>query len=334
MLESRSVEPDPGNRVIRDLEGWLATDQRAWLCTVVRTWGSAPRPPGSLLAVNQEGEWSGSVSGGCLEENLIREVCRDTEGGGTPRVIDYGVTEADQEAWGLPCGGRMRLVVEPLAPDSHAISASLLLEALEERRPVTRRVDMATGEWRFASHSVPETVEEADGELLHTLGPTSRMLMIGAGEVARYVARIALMNGFAVTLCEPRELFLRGWGDEPGVSVRECLPDDLIRKEFSDAYCAVLALGHDPRIDDMGLLAALETDAFYIGAMGSEQTAAKRRERLYELGVTDSRMGRLHAPIGFHIGSKAPPEIAVATMAQVLAERYRLLRRRVRNHAS
>ena len=315
-----------------DLASWLAADQRVWLCTVVRTWGSSPRPPGSLMAVNEAGQWIGSVSGGCLEENLTLEVCHDTESGDAPRVIDYGVTEADQQAWGLPCRGRMRLVVESLSPHDHEVAVSMLLEALEERRPVTRKVDMNSGEWRFASHSVPETVEESGGEFLHTLGPSSRMLLIGAGEVARYVARIALMNEFSVTLCEPRELFLRGWGNEAGIRVRVCSPDDLIRQEFSDAYCAILVLDHDPRIDDMSLLAALETDAFYIGAMGLEKTAAQRRERLHELGVTDSRMGRLHAPIGFQIGSKSPPEIAVATMAQVLAERYRLLRRMIRDH--
>lgn len=331
MAEAGAQAPDPTNRVMGDLARWLANDQRAWLCTVVRTWGSSPRPPGSLLAVNDQGEWSGSVSGGCLEEDLIRQVCRGLAAGAEPRVIDYGVTEDDQQRWALPCGGRMRLVVECVTLETHAAPLAVALDALEQRRPVTRRVSWETGEWTFLSHSVPETIEETDEALFHTLGPQCRMLMIGAGEVARYVARMALMNSFSVTLCEPRELFLKGW-DEPGVPVRECLPDDLIREEFNDTHCAILALGHDPRIDDMGLLAALESEAFYIGAMGSRRTAAQRRERLYELGVTDSRMGRLHAPIGFEIGSKAPPEIAVATMAQVLAERYRLLRRMIRRY--
>jgi Xanthine and CO dehydrogenases maturation factor, XdhC/CoxF family len=331
MVEPAAGDADPGTRVIRDLGRWLGNGQRAWLCTVVRTWGSSPRPAGSLLAVNEKGEWSGSVSGGCLEEQLIRQASEDSHPGTAPRVVDYGVTESDQQEWRLPCGGRMRLVVEPLDPDRHTVSVSMLLEAIDERQPVTRRVNLTTGEWTFVSHSVPQTVEETDDALLHTLGPQARMLLIGAGEVARYVARIALMNGFSVTLCEPRELFLQGW-HEPGVEVRECLPDDLVRAEFNDAYCAVLALGHDPRIDDMGLLAALESEAFYIGAMGSQRTAAQRRERLHQLGVTDSRMGRLHAPIGFQIGSKSPPEIAVAAMAQVLAERHRLLRRMICSH--
>ena len=331
MAEPTTGDADPSTRVIRDIGRWLGNDQRVWLCTVVRTWGSSPRPPGSILAVNESGEWSGSVSGGCLEEQLIRRVSEESGPGMVPRVVDYGVAEDDQVQWRLPCGGQMRLLVETLDQEQHTVPVSMLLEAIDERRPVTRRVDLASGEWSFIAHSVPETVEETGDAFLHTLGPQARMLLIGAGEVARYVARIALMNGFSVTLCEPREHFLKGW-HEPGVEIRESLPDDLVREAFSDAYCAILALGHDPRIDDMGLLAALESEAFYIGAMGSQRTAAQRRERLHQLGVTDSRMGRLHAPIGFHIGSKSPPEIAVAAMAQVLAERHRLLRRMIRSH--
>ncbi|WP_077530737.1 XdhC family protein [Vreelandella utahensis] len=318
---------DPASSVIEHVSRWLARGERAWLCTVLRTWGSSPRPPGSMLAVNAAGEWSGSVSGGCLEESLIREVVEGGEPLSTaPRLVDHGVTEEEQERWRLPCGGRMRLVVEVLEPDRHAGPVARVLDDLAERRAVTRRVDWSSGDWQFAGASVPERIEEHEQEFLHTIGPRSRMLMIGAGEVARYVGRMALMNGFSVALCEPRPLFLEGW-EEPGIECHACLPDDLIQRDFNDAHCAILALGHDPRIDDMGLLAALETNAFYIGAMGSQRTAAQRRQRLYELGVTDSRMGRIHAPIGFSIGSKAPPEIAVATMAQVLAERYRLLHR-------
>ncbi|MEQ6884444.1 XdhC family protein [Salicola sp. Rm-C-2C1-2] len=318
---------DPAASVIGHVSRWLARGERAWLCTVLRTWGSSPRPPGSMLAVNGAGEWAGSVSGGCLEESLIREVISgEAAASSAPRLVDHGVTEDEQERWRLPCGGRMRLVVEVLEPERHAGPVARVLEDLAERRAVTRRVDWGRGDWLFAGASVPGRIEEHEGEFLHTIGPRSRMLMIGAGEVARYVGRMALMNGFSVALCEPRPLFLEGW-HEPGIECHACLPDDLIQRDFNDAHCAILALGHDPRIDDMGLLAALESNAFYIGAMGSQRTAAQRRERLHQLGVTDSRMGRIHAPIGFSIGSKAPPEIAVATMAQVLAEHHRLLHR-------
>ncbi|XOZ34776.1 XdhC family protein [Halomonadaceae bacterium KBTZ08] len=321
---------DPAASVLQQVNRWLARGEQAWLCTVLRTWGSSPRPPGSMLAVNAAGEWAGSVSGGCLEEALIREVVEGSDpASSAPRLVDHGVTEAEQAQWRLPCGGRMRLVIEVLNPERHSGPVARVLDDLAERRSVTRRVDWQSGDWLFAGASVPGRIEEHEQEFLHTVGPRSRMLMIGAGEVARYVGRMALMNGFSVALCEPRQLFLDGW-EEPGIQCHACLPDDLIERDFNDAHCAILALGHDPRIDDMGLLAALETNAFYIGAMGSQRTAAQRRERLYQLGVTDSRMGRIHAPIGFSIGSKAPPEIAVATMAQVLAERHRLLERLIR----
>ncbi len=324
-------DSDPNTRVLRDLCRWLAEGRDAWLCTIARTWGSSPRPAGSMLAINSDGDWSGSVSGGCLEEELIQQA-REQIGGDdpVPRVVEYGVSESDQQRWQLPCGGTIRLIVEPLSAERDLAHFSGLLGLLDDRQSATRRLVLETGEKSLLDQPGATALEEGGGCLYHTLGPQSRMLLIGAGEVARYVARIARMNEFAVSLCEPREAFLQGWS-EPGVTVHERLPDDLINEDFRDRHCAILALGHDPRIDDMGLLAALKTEAFYIGAMGSQRTAAQRRERLHQLGVTDTRMGRIHAPIGFHIGSKAPPEIAVAIMAQVLAERYRLLRRLTRN---
>ncbi len=330
MTEHPQVPSDPATRVIRDLCRWLGEDQPVWLCTVLQTWGSSPRPPGSLLAVNARGEWSGSVSGGCLEEDLIRRVVEIEQPNALPQIIDDGIGEEDQQRYRLPCGGRMSLLIEPLSPANDLGHFSALLGALEERRPITRRVDSESGERTFLGSLVPGLIEASEGSVRHTLGPQCRMLLIGAGEVSRYVARIARMNDFAVSLCEPREAFLKGW-DEPDVPLHQCLPDDLIESRFNDRYCAILALGHDPRIDDMGLIAALRTPAFYVGAMGSQRTAATRRSRLHELGVSEDRLGRLHAPIGFHIGSKSPPEIAVAILAQVLAERYRLLRRSPRS---
>ncbi len=329
-LMAERLESDPNTRVLRDLCRWLGEGRSAWLCTIARTWGSSPRPAGSMLAINSDGDWTGSVSGGCLEEELIQQARSQAGGADTvPRVLEYGVSESDQERWQLPCGGTIRLIVEPLAPDRDLTHFSALMGLLDDRQSATRQLDLETGEKSLLDQPGTTVLEEGNGSLYHTLGPQSRMLLIGAGEVARYVARIARMNGFAVSLCEPREPFLQGW-DEPGVAVHQCLPDDLIAESFHDRYCAILALGHDPRIDDMGLLAAVKTEAFYIGAMGSQRTATQRRERLHQLGVTDTRMGRIHAPIGFYIGSKAPPEIAVAIMAQVLAERYRLLRRLTR----
>jgi xanthine dehydrogenase accessory factor len=182
--------------------------------------------------------------------------------------------------------------------------------------------DQVSGSNSIASNNVA-----ASTELVATLfGPQFRMLLLGAGEVSYYVAQIATTVDFSVTLCEPRETFLQGF-QQKGVEVIQCLPDDLVRERFSDPYCAVLALAHDPRVDDMALMEALKTDAFYIGAMGSLRTSEDRRERLAQLDCSSAEISQLHGPIGFDIGSKKPAEIAISIMAQVLAERHQLLNR-------
>lgn len=325
--------PDPGQEpaaaVLEHVNRCLARGEWVWLGTVLATWTASPRPPGALMALSESGEWLGTGLDECLEQSLIREMAAGA-GDGKPRLVEYGITEEDQARWGLPAGERLRLVVERLEPERHAGPVARVLDGLAERHSVTRRISRDNGDWLFADASVPGDIEEQADEFLHTINPCSRMLMIGAGEVARCVAPMAVMNGFSVTLCDPRGRFLENFR-EPGVNVNGEAPDELIPGGFSDAHCAILALSGDPRLDDAGLLAALRTNAFYIGALGAQPTAALRRERLHREGVTDSRMGRLHAPIGFDIGSQAPPSIAVAIMAQVLAERYRLLRRTSRH---
>lgn len=312
--------------ILAKVEGWLEEGRRVWLCTVIRTWGSSPRPPGSLLAINDRGLWAGSVSGGCLEEDLLRKGMDSALGTDRPQRLRYGIDEAEQARFRLPCGGEIELLVEPLAGESHRLLIRDILQRLQVRERVTREVD-DRGMRLLDASKLPTGVVVEEVRVFHTLGPVCRMLLIGVGEVARHVARIALSADFQVTLCEPREAFLAGW-EEPGVELVRALPDDLVRERFFDRYSAVLALAHDPRVDDMGLLAALESDAFFVGAMGSQRTSAARRQRLHELGLGAEAMARLHAPIGFDIGSKTPGEIAIAAMAQVIAERYRLLLRK------
>jgi len=312
-------------QILSRIQEWLAKGSRVWLCTVIRTWGSSPRPAGSILAVNDQGHWAGSVSGGCLEEDLLVRGGNGHLGTAGPERIRYGISEADQTRFRLPCGGEIELLVEPLAGDADRDTVGEIIGRLENRQRVTREVGAQGMHLVDGSALTPGILIEQE-RVLHTMGPVSRMLLIGAGEVARYVARMAQATDFQVTLCEPRERFLSGW-DEPGVEPVRQLPDDLIRERFSDRYCAVLALAHDPRVDDMGLLAALESEAFFVGAMGSAKASAARRQRLHELGLETQAMARLRAPIGFEIGSKTPGEIAVSIMAQVIAERYRLLMR-------
>ncbi|MFE8073106.1 XdhC family protein [Marinobacteraceae bacterium S3BR75-40.1] len=320
-----SMPSSPQQAVLEQTAQWLRCGERVWLCTILSTWGSSPRPPGALLALSESGEWAGSVSGGCLEEDLIRRAQSDALAEGI-QLVDYGVEEADKARYRLPCGGHIRLLVEFLAGEDDLAHVEALLQGLGERRRLTRKITLATGERSLLPDPVASGVAVDDEAAYHTLGPQCRLLLVGAGEVARYVARFAMAADFEVTLCEPREAFRRGWG-EPGVPVEVRLPDDLIRERFNDRHSAILALAHDPRVDDMALLEALHSQAFYVGAMGSARTSAQRRQRLHELGIQSYQLARLHAPIGLDIGSKTPAEIAISILAQLVGERYRLLQR-------
>ncbi|MGO1749959.1 MAG: XdhC family protein [Marinobacter sp.] len=309
--------------VIGDVLLWLEQGRRVWLCTIVETWGSSPRPAGSWLAVSDSGQWSGSVSGGCLEENLLRRTAEN--GSDYPVVIDYGITDNDRDDFRLPCGGRIRLLVEPFGNNSLAIEhVNQLAEALHDRAPVARRVSLKGVATLESAVSAARLGVVFNGEeLLHTLQPECRLLLIGAGEVARYVAEFASAADFTVTLCEPRETFASGWGHNH-LPLDRRLPDDLIAESFRDSWCGVLALAHDPRIDDMGLLAALQSPAFYVGAMGSKPTSEARRERLESLGLEAARVKRLRAPIGINIPSKTPAEIAISVVADLIEARHHL----------
>lgn len=301
---------------------WLAAGERVWLCTVVATWGSSPRPVGSWLALSESGKLSGSVSGGCLEEDLIRRCTRQAPD--RVHMLDYGVTDHDREHYRLPCGGSIRLLVEPLAPGWGLGHVEDLLGHLERRQGVSRRVDLngaAATLVRMGSGG-PGVEIDADA-MYHRLVPECRLLLVGAGEVAAHVARFATAADFGVTLCEPRDTFADGWS-EPDIPLVRALPDDLVVSRFGDSHSAVLALAHDPRVDDMALLAALASEAFYVGAMGSHRTSASRRLRLAELGVSESRLGRLKAPVGVNIPSKTPAEIAISVVAALIEARHHL----------
>lgn len=311
--------------VLADVAGWLAEGQRVWLCTIIETWGSSPRPAGSWLALNERGHWSGSVSGGCLEEDLIRRCTGEQPE--TRRCLEYGVTDADRETFLLPCGGRIRLLVEPLATARSLAHVEALLSALDNREMVTRRLHLETDEATVMAGTEAgqgTVVSVEDGVLRHCLSPGCHLLLVGAGEVAHYVAEFAEAADFRVSLCEPRDAFSQGWrlGSVP---LLRSLPDDLVAAQFSDPWSGVLALAHDPRVDDMALLAALRSRCFYVGAMGSVRTSAARRQRLASLGMSDAELSRLRAPIGLDIPSKTPVEIAIAIVADLIRARHDLL---------
>lgn len=320
-------------RVFEHVIKWLKRAETVWLCTIVKTWGSSPRPAGSVLAYQQEGGIVGSLSGGCIEEDLVRQFSMaesDVNKLQSPFIYEYAISVKDQAKYRLPCGGQLTVLVERIEPSSNAIQHfHEILRLLSQQQRIFREVSLTGDEMRFslvADTQVGADVVATDASVFVLFGPSFKMLLLGAGEVSYSVASIAMSVGFSVTVCDPREAFIQGY-EQAGVEVIQCLPDDLVRARFADSYSAILALAHDPRVDDMALMEALQTKAFYIGAMGSVKTSAERRKRLLELECSASELSQLHSPIGINIGSKKPAEIAVSVMAEVLAERNKFLGR-------
>ncbi len=295
---------------------WAAAEHRFALITVARTWGSAPRPPGAWMILRDDGQVQGSVSGGCIEDDLIRRAAAGEFNGSAPRLLRYGVTADEAHRFGLPCGGTLELVLEP-APDA------ALLEQLAQRigtgQLVQRRVALASGVVSLEGGSAGDS-QQWDGETLVTLhGPAWRLLIIGAGQISRYLATMAQALGYRVHICDPRSEYADGW-DVPGTERIAAMPDDAVTELGLDPRSAVVALTHDPKLDDMALLEALKSPAFYVGALGSQANNSKRRERLLQyFDLSLAEVDRLHGPVGLPIGSRTPPEIAVSILAEMTA---------------
>ena len=311
------------SEVLNQAVAWLEAGQPCWLATVVQTWGSSPRPVGSLFACDREGRIAGSLSGGCVEDDLLEKLQRGELAREQAQFFRYGITAEETERLGLPCGGHLHVVVEPLdATDAYRTHFRHLKTRLDQRRIVRRRVDLKN---RSFSHQDRERHEALDWNpetevLEHSYGPRQQLFIIGAGMVSKYLAEMAQTLDFEVTVCDPREQLLSDFAVPGARRVRD-MPDDAVRAHANDPSTAIVALTHDPRIDDMGLMEALKSDAFYIGAMGSARTSANRRKRLRALDLSEAQIRRLHAPIGLPIGSKTPPEIAISVLAELIAAR-------------
>ena len=303
-------------QVLAQARDWLNEGHGVWLVTVIETWGSAPRPPGALLALRNDGLVVGSVSGGCVEDDLIDRV-RHGERVDHPSLVTYGVTKEEAARFGLPCGGNLRLVQEPLRASGWVDE---VLTRTSAHELVARRLDLQTGEVTVEVADRADTFS-FDGKTLRALfGPRWRLLMIGAGQLSRAVATMALALDFDVICCDPREEYHLTW-DVPGTTFSKAMPDDLVLELALDPHSAVIALTHDPKLDDMTLLEALRSPAFYIGALGSRGNTQKRKERLKEFDLTEAQIDRLHGPIGLDLGSKTPAEIAVSIVAEIIAVR-------------
>ena len=300
--------------VLARLVEWLRVGESAALVTVLRTWGSSPRPPGSLLAIRKrDGKMAGSVSGGCVEDDLVGRYVRD-EIGAAPTLVDYGVDPAGAARHGLPCGGQLELLVE--APTLESVRPAF--DAITDGELLARRVNLDAGTVSLDAADREPGFVYAPPRVCKVLGPQWRLLLVGAGQLADHVARLALTLGFHVTVCDPRE---GGESAVEGVSVSAAMPDDVVSGIAHPQRTAVVTLAHDPKLDDLALLDALPRDFFYVGALGSRRSSAARLERLAGLGVDARDLDRLHAPVGLDIGSHTPAEIAVSIAAELVAAR-------------
>jgi xanthine dehydrogenase accessory factor len=279
------------------------------------------------MACTMDGELVGSISGGCIEEDFLEQL-RDGslkaqyDKESKPFIVKYGVTIEEQARLKLPCGGQLHVLLEYIDSSEQTCEVFQRLAGdLKNHSKVSRRVDLTNGAISAEAQSSEDAVVINGTQMTHSLSPMYRLLILGAGDVAKFVAEMAIALEYDVMLCDPRPNYLDNWA-VPGVETTAQLPDDVVRERFSNPYSGIIALAHDPRVDDMALMEALKTNAFYIGAMGSVKTSAARRERLPELGLTSDEIERLHAPIGFQINSKTPAEIAISVMAEITSVRY------------
>jgi xanthine dehydrogenase accessory factor len=305
-------------QVLKKADEWVRTGHRAVMGTIVRTWGSAPRPVGSLVVIRDDGLVAGSVSGGCIEDDLVDRVRTGALATKGPQRVTYGVTAEDAFKFGLPCGGTLELVLEPVTPQTQV---SELLARIIAGEQTLRTLDMKSGRVTLGEGTGTDVLSVSDDRLVTVHGPRWRLLIIGAGQLTHFVAQMALALDYQVTICDPREEYADGWL-VPGTTLVRTMPDDTVLEFRPDRNTAIIALTHDPKLDDLALMEALKSSAFYIGAIGSKKNQAARRERLLEFGVTPEQLELLHGPIGLKNGARTPSEIAVSILAELTGVKY------------
>ncbi len=331
-----SGKPD---EIFDRIRAWRRAGKDVALATVVRTWGSSPRPVGSHLAADADGAFVGSVSGGCIEGAVIQEA-RAAIADGKPRLLEFGVS--DERAWevGLACGGRVQVYIERIAAElfDRVIAASAarrpaaLVTRLADGRQALVEGDAVSGGLTLAEGALGEIRSRLasgrsgplDGDetlFARIYAPPARMLIVGAVHVSQVLAPMAALAGYEVTLIDPRRAFATP-ERFPGVALAGGWPDEAMARLAPDENTAVVTLTHDPKLDDPALRVALQSPAFYIGALGSRRTHAKRIERLADQGL-DHLAGRIHAPIGLDLGGRSPAEVAVSILAEVIRVRHK-----------
>lgn len=302
--------------VMRAALAWSQAGLRCWSATVLSTYGSAPRPVGAMALLCEDGRVTGSVSGGCVEDDLTALLHADAQGLAQGRRLVYGRSDEERARLRLPCGGSLELWAEP-APLADFQAA---LRFIEAGAGCVREIELPGGASRVrAAHAGDASALAPDRSLFtQRLGPQRRLVLIGAAEVSRYLAPIARTLDFEVIVIDPRREYLDGWPASVPARLLSDMPDDALAALKPDASTAVVALSHDPKLDDMALLEALPGAAFYVGAMGSARSTAARRERLALFELAPEAIARLRGPAGLDLGSRTPPEIAVSIAAELV----------------
>lgn len=304
---------------------WHRAGQGAVLCTVVQTWGSAPRRTGSQLVVGGDGRIEGSVSGGCVEGAVVVEA-QDALAQGCHKLLEFGVSDGDAFAVGLACGGTIKVLLEPVGSVLKEETLDALVTARRKREAVAYEVSLKTGKGRLVkAGAYPERLRmdrsgvEEDGDTFVAVhNPPLRLIVVGAVHIAQALVPMAQIAGYDPVVIEPRAAF----GSEerfPGVRILEDWPDDAVAQIGFDSRCALVLLTHDPKLDDPALMAALRSECFYIGALGSNRTHGQRRERMIKAGFGTADIARIHGPVGLDIGAASPSEIAVSILAEITA---------------
>ena len=330
---SAPVAPTPPVEIdtLKAARSWLDADGKVALATVVETWGSAPVPVGGQMAIAVDGRFQGSVSGGCIENDIITEA-EDALASGKPKTLSFGV--ADETAWraGLPCGGQIRVFVERIEGGDGKALLDRAIAAKDSRRGLVIKTNLETGARqafdrtgdvpadvmdRFRSGESKLVEETAGKTFLHALVPPARVVIVGATHIAQLLAQLVQMTGYELIVVDPRTAYA---SDDRFADVRMVTewPQDALPAIGLDPFTAVVTLAHVGHIDDEALKVALKSESFYVGALGSTRNHAKRTERLKEAGLSDVEIGRVRAPIGIDIGAQTPPEIAISVMADII----------------
>ena len=307
--------------IIQTALNWLKQNYSITLFTVIKTWGSSPRPVGSLMIIRDDGHHAGSVSGGCVEEDLLKRASQNQLSNNTnnthPATLAYGSNSQQATRMGLPCGGRLELLVEQC---ENIVQLETLLDKITNGELIQRRVCLNTGETSLHPAKASDEFSYRDNTVNKVFGPAWQCLIIGAGHLSQYVSQMGLMLNYQIKVCDPRKEYQQAWPVKE-IKLLNTMPDDAVKQMNNPQRSIVLALAHDPKLDDMALLEALNQDFFYVGALGSKRNNDQRRKRLAELELSAQQINKLHAPVGLNIGSHTPAEIAVSILAEITATR-------------